>query len=285
MSDHPITSKLFAQSPGAAQDANARWVNVEFSGGFVSGQVRHRVSSKGKTVAKMLRRPRAGVNSDSVVNSLSGFVVAVIKIEVVGDKPSVKEVAACLLASAEHVDDRGRLAVQIQRAVNGADAETSHGITEEPHGVAVKEVAVVAAVVFGFDVSRSDGCSFHCNVFRGLRILSRQVRVNNFPNDARGRFDLEFRCIKRTRSAFSSCRGCQLASAIVAGHVIVLAEVFFLFVSVDQGLNFGSKRVIVHVGEQFDAGFANRVNIPLSSGRQLVNEFRNVGVYRFSLCV
>lgn len=61
--------------------------------------------------------------------------------------------------------------------------------------------------------------------------------------------------------------------------VIVLAEVFFLFVSVDQGLNFGSKRVIVHVGEQFDAGFANRVNVPLSSGRQLVNEFRNVGVH------
>ena len=100
MSDHPITSKLFAQSPGAAQDANARWVYVEFSGGFVGGHVRHRVSSKGKTVAAMVRRPRAGVNSDSVINSLSGFVVAVIKIEVVGDKPSVEIVAACLLAGA-----------------------------------------------------------------------------------------------------------------------------------------------------------------------------------------
>lgn len=292
MSDHPITSKLFAQSPGAAQDANARWVYVEFSGGLVGGEVRHRGGSRRRAVDMMVCRPRAGVNGlrasldsqeacgqfccvvranivfhprlgrserdgvrgedsfncrvvrsvdnqerpragaawlasvaelvfscfnewrfcghrrgfrcgvkdratiaarlglvglDSVINSLSGFVVAVIKIEVVGDKPSVEIVAACLLAGAEHVDDRGWLTVQIPRTVNGANAKASHGIAEEFHRVAVKEVAVVAAVVFGFDVSRSDGCSFHCNVFRGLRILTRQGRKKG-PTDARRRF-------------------------------------------------------------------------------------------------
>jgi hypothetical protein len=271
MSDKPITSEFLPESSRTTQDANARWVNGQQGGGLVGGQVLHRVSSKGKTVAAMVRRPRAGVNwlrasldsqeacgqfccvvranivfhprlgrserdgvrredgfncrvvrsvdnqerpragaawlasvaelvfscfnewrfcghrrgfrcgvkdrativarfglvgLDSVVNSLRCFVVAVIKIEVVGDKPSVEIVAACLLAGAEHVDDRGWLTVQIPRTVNGANAKASHGIAEEFHRVAVKEVAVVAAVVFGFDVSRSDGCSCHRNVFR-----------------------------------------------------------------------------------------------------------------------
>lgn len=98
MSDHPITSKLFAQSPGAAQDANSRRVYVEFSGGFVGGQVRHRVSSQKKTVAAMVRRPRAGVNvlprivlspccsscslcADVVACIVRGYLTIVVKVD------------------------------------------------------------------------------------------------------------------------------------------------------------------------------------------------------------
>jgi hypothetical protein len=271
MSDHPITSKLFAQSPGAAQDANARWVYVEFSGGFVGGQVRHRVSSKGKTVAAMVRRPRAGVNwlrasldsqeacaqfccvvranivfhprlgrserdgvrgedgfncrvvrsvdnqerpragaawlasvaelvfscfnewrfcghrrgfrcgvkdratiaarlglvgLDSVVNSLRCFVVTVVEVMFSSNQPGIKKLATSTLAASEDVDCRRWSPVQVHLTGDRLDAKASHGIAEEFHRVAVKEVAVVAAVVFGFDVSRSDGCSCHRNVFR-----------------------------------------------------------------------------------------------------------------------
>jgi hypothetical protein len=193
------------------------------------------------------------VGLDSVINSLSGFVVAVIKIEVVGDKPSVKEVAACLLASAEHVDDRGRLAVQIQRAVNGADAETSHGITEEPHGVAVKEVAVVAAVVFGFDVSRSDGCSCHHNVFRSgeksRATVAARCGVQRLGSDRRA---FEASDCSLCQPSSLCTRGDQFAENQLAAYVRTARKWFgvrsaFKNTSFKTGLSFaGSPRIVSH---------------------------------------
>ena len=201
----------------------------------------------------MACRPRAGVNSDGVINSLSGFVVAVIKIEVVGDNPSVKEVAACLLAGAEHVDDRGWLTVQIPRTVNGANAKTSHGITEEPHGVAVKEVAVVAAVVFGFDVSRSHGFSFHRNVFRSgekcRATVAARCGVQRLGSDRRA---FEASDCSLCQPSSLCTRGDQFAENQLAAHVRTARKWFgvrsaFKNTSLKTGLSFaGSPRIVSH---------------------------------------